>query len=131
MMIPNALQIVESGWNGVIPKPIFVEWMDDEDIEVLGAVELIISGKAVTIAPPLQLTEINSFLGRYYERCIREGPQGECAASRYMAANELKNWFLDLWDLNPRPDDLLVDWKLWFEQLYCNGDECIKRAIVD
>ncbi len=51
--------------------------------------------------------------------------------SRYMAAHQLNRWFLDLWNERPKSEPFLNGWKKWFERIYRDGDETIKRAIVD
>ena len=129
----QVLAIAESEWNKPIRKSDVLKWMKEDDIEILGALQDIITeeSKVKLIDPPLERAEIDQFFGRYFERCIRENPQGEWALSRYMAAHELNRWFLDLWEERPKSDSFLKGWKKWFEKLYRGADETIKRAVVD
>ena len=83
--------------------------MSESDIEVLGAVQDIITEQSTLdlISPPLEIAETDRFLAVYFERCIRENPQGEWGLSRYMAAHQLNRWFLDLWNERPKSEPFL------------------------
>ena len=129
----EAILIIETKLRRPISKTQIIAWMADEDIEVLGAVQEIVSEKSTLalVTPALEAGEIDGFMKVYIERCLRENPQGEWGLSRYMAAYELNGWFLELWDSRPKTDAMLASWKAWFARIYRGSNEEIKRAIVD
>jgi hypothetical protein len=116
-----------------IPKDKVVGWMGANDIEVLGAVYSYILDKAYSsrIHPPLSFNEYHSFLLRYYDRCLRENPDGQWACSRYSAGRDLMNWFKGLWKDASLPRSVLADIKSFLAKLYKEGDDELRTCIVN
>jgi hypothetical protein len=57
-------------------------WMASNDIEILGFTYRVISNGRFRIEPPISLSEYVEFIKRYYERCLRENPNGEWSDSK-------------------------------------------------
>jgi hypothetical protein len=66
----------------------------------------------------------------YYERCLRENPEGKWANSAYSAGWDLVGFFLSLWDDESVPRKLLLDLKKWLADLYKDADENLRNCIV-
>src|SRR5437879_5533304 len=72
-------------------------WMASNDIEILGFTYSLISNVRFRVEPPISLSEYVEFIKRYYERCLRENPDGEWSDSNYSAGVDLVNLFAALW----------------------------------
>ncbi|MDQ2936466.1 MAG: hypothetical protein M3R67_03060, partial [Acidobacteriota bacterium] len=59
-------------------------WMDAQDIEAMGALMSLLADQkhSQRIDPPIMFQEYFPFAARYYERSIRENPDGEWSDSR-------------------------------------------------
>jgi len=108
------------------------EWMKCSDMEVMGAVFKLIHEPEHynRIKPPLTLDDYLTFHLKYYERCLRESPDGVWCDSRYIAAHSLVAWFKGLWKDNNVSRDALKDLKSLLARLYLGGDEELKVAII-
>ena len=72
-------------------------WIRSSDIETLGFVHNLLSETRFRIEPAISIAEYIDFTKHYYERCIRENPDGEWSVPRYIAGGELVNIFASLW----------------------------------
>lgn len=106
------------------------EWIASGDIEIVGFASKMIHDRRFRIEPPLPLEEYVRFEKNYYERCLRDNPDGEWSDSRYLAGHELVNIFASLWRNTQVPRPLLDDLKNWLGQLYKSGDQEIRTCIV-
>lgn len=107
-------------------------WMKSSDIETLGAAfKLLHKPKHYTrIRPPLTFADYHEFHLRYYERCLRENPDGVWCDSRYIAAHSLVAWFIGLWKDDAIPREALAEIKRLLETLYRSGNEELRCAII-
>jgi hypothetical protein len=105
-------------------------WMASGDIEILGFTHALLSDRRLRIEPPISLSEYIEFTKRYYERCLRENPDGEWSDSSYSAGMDLVNIFAGLWRDSSVPRPVLTDLKKWLGQLYKEGDSGIRTCIV-
>jgi len=106
------------------------EWAKSSDIEILGFTHGLIHNGRFRIEPALSLTEYKEFVKHYFERCLREDPQGEWSDSRYSAGGDLVNIFARLWRDSCAPRETLKELKVWLGDLYKEGDEKIRTCIV-
>ena len=108
-------------------------WMVSEDIEALGILGRLISSPEYfsCIQPAIPFEEYKNFFLRYYSRCFIENPDLEEADGRYEAGYDLMAWFTWMWSNPEIPRAALAEIKDWLASLYRNGDENLRRAIVD
>jgi hypothetical protein len=106
------------------------EWMASDDIEILGFTHSLLSDRRFRVQPPISLAEYIEFTKSYYGRCLRENPDGDWSASRYIAGGELVNIFASLWRDSSVPRPVLEELKAWLERLYREGDQTIRTCIV-
>lgn len=116
-----------------IPKELLLEWMQTNDIEVLGVLYAFTSKPeyAKRIQPPLTLPEYRDFLLRYFEYCLRLNPDGEWAHTRYEAGWDLVSWFTKLWQEKEASHETLRKIKTWLASLYKDADADTRRCVVD
>jgi len=119
-------------WGG-IPADRVRYWMQSCDIEVQGAIADLLTYPPYweRVDPPISEEELERFLFPYYKRCFMEDPDGEWAATRYGAAREIVGWYKAV----PSTVDLgsqtfLLHMKKWLEEVYTDGDEDIREAII-
>lgn len=109
-----------------------LEWMKSDEIEVLGATSALLEDpthrQRIELGIPFH--DYQRFYLRFFERCIRENPDGEWSDSRYLAAHGLVAWFNGLWKDPQVPRAALNEIKLLLEKLYREGDEEIRCCIV-
>jgi len=130
---PSITKILEQfDKSGPVPRRIVEEWMQAEDIEVLGAVFAFITEKRCfdRITPPLSLHSCLSFVMKFCGRCIIEDPKGEWSCTRYLAGAELVNWLVYVWSNKNVPTHELHRVKEWLANLYKAGDKDVKICIV-
>jgi hypothetical protein len=112
-------------------------WMRSDDLEALGALAgaLWREASVARIQPALDYEEVFRFLLEYYERCLRENPEGEWAEGRYPAGSTIASWFTALWDNASVPRERLLQIKNWLAALYRQGDDdlrlCIETATLE
>jgi hypothetical protein len=53
------------------------EWIKSSDIEILGFTHDLIHDSRFRIEPALPLDEYKDFVKHYFERCLRDNPEGE------------------------------------------------------
>lgn len=70
------------------------------------------------------------FAARYYERTIRENPDGEWSDSRTTAGSDFATWFIQLWENRSTYDSEIKQLKPLVERLYKEGDQEIRSALV-
>ena len=105
-------------------------WSKSEDIEILGFTSALIDDARFRIEPPLTPTEYKVFVIHYYERCLKEDPNGEWSDSRYSAGATLVNIFGSLWRDSSVPREIVKELKDWLGRLYTEGDEKLRTCIV-
>ncbi len=106
------------------------KWMRSSDIEILGFTHGLLCDRRFRIEPPISLNEYIEFSKRYYERCLKENPDGDWSDSRYSAGADLVNIFVSLWKDSSVPRPLLAQLKAWLGKLYKEGDAEIRTCIV-
>jgi hypothetical protein len=105
-------------------------WMASTDIEILGFTDALLSDRRFRIEPPIALDDYIKFMKHYYERCLRENPDGEWSDSRHSASADLVNRFANLSRDSSVPRPVLDDLKLWLGRLYKDGSSDIRTCIV-
>lgn len=106
-------------------------WMKCDDLELMGFLSTILMDGRFRLEPAIALEEHNRFLIRYYDRCIRENPEGEWSDGRYSAGWDAVSWFIRLWD-DPRvPRSLLQEIKEWLAALLKSSDQVVREAVVN
>ena len=105
-------------------------WMGSSDIETLGFTHHLLSETRFRVEPAISIEEYICFTKKYYERCLRENPEGEWSSSSYIAGGELVNIFASLWRDSSVPRSVLSDLKMWLGWLYKEGDAKLRRCIV-
>jgi hypothetical protein len=108
------------------------QWMNCSELEVMGAVFKLLHKPEHynRIEPPLAFEDYQEFHLTYYERCLRENPDGVWCDSRYLAAHSLVAWFKGLWNDNAVPRDALRQLKSLLACLCRDGDEKLRVAVI-
>jgi hypothetical protein len=114
----------------VLPLNDLQQWMNNRDIEVLGFVHAMLQDGRFRIEPPIERPNYIKFVKHYFERCLRENPDGEWSDSRCSAGGDLVNIFARLWRDSSVPRPVLTDLKTWLGKLYKEGDKGIRTCIV-
>lgn len=118
-----------------IPLHYILKWMKSDDIEVLGAIESILTNSQfynqIKIKPSPPDEVVFDFLLNYYRRCIIENPQGEWSLSRYLAAHTLTAWFMKLWAHREIYQMTIDRIKMMLADLYRHGDIEVKDGVVN
>jgi len=107
------------------------QWMQSDDMEVLGFIDGLIHDGRFKIEPPLTMAEYVAWVKCYYGRCFRENPDSEWADSSYSAGWTLVRVFIKLWDDEAVPRQVLSDLKGWLAALYQGGDFRLRTCIVN
>ena len=107
-------------------------WMKSNNIEVLGAVFKLLHKQEhfCRIEPPLTFSDYHPFHLHYYERCLRENPDGVWTESRYFAAHSLVAWFKGIWKDPSIPKRAFRELKSMLARLYHEGDEQLRTCII-
>ncbi len=83
------------------------------------------------VTPPLTREELSRFVLAYATDCIRARVmEGEWAHSPFFAAYLVCDWFVHLWEEQPRPVALLAQFRDRFAALYREGDRYQRDVIV-
>lgn len=106
-------------------------WMNSDDIEVLGVVDTVIHDGRFRIEPPLSVTDYVLWVKHYYGRCFRENPDGEWSDSSYSAGWHFVGIFINLWDDETVPRQVLLDLKDWVASVYKDGDLRLRECVVN
>lgn len=108
------------------------QWIKSPNLETLGATFKLLHKPEHynRISPPLGFDDYRSFHLNYYERCLRENPEGVWCDSRYIAAHSLVAWFNGLWGDETVSRDALRELKSLLARLYCDGDEKLRVSII-
>src|SRR5215467_5887805 len=114
----------------VVPLSDIQRWMGSSDIEMLGFTHHLLSETHFRVEPAISLDEYIRFTMKYYERCLRENPDGEWSSPSYIAGGELVNIFANLWRDSSVPRSALSDLKIWLGRLYREGNSTLRRCIV-
>lgn len=121
----------QSSSSGSISIDTVRTWMQNDDIEVMGALwDKIVSEDSVVrrIEPTLVLEEAERFIMRYFERVVLENPDGEWSDSRYSILTTIASFFQDA--SADRDDPFLADLKVFLARMYIEGNSEIRNAIV-
>lgn len=105
-------------------------WIRSSDIETLGFVHNLLSETRFRIEPAISIAEYIDFTKHYYERSIRENPDGEWSVPRYIAGGELVNIFASLWRDPLVPRSVLENLKIWLANFYKSGDPDLRTCLV-
>jgi hypothetical protein len=118
---------------GPIPKADIVAGIRGDNTELAGAIYDIVTTDKLRkrVEPALTEMEFNDLIIEYFERCILTEHKGEWTLTRYSAAWEAQSCILDVWETEGGSSISFMRWKKWLAKLYRNGDEGIKRAVVD
>src|SRR5258708_6546237 len=103
--------------------------MNSEDPEMLGIACTVLSEHAECIEGELLPVEVWPFYIRYYEKCIRENPDGEWSDSRYSAAHDLMSRYKHARNRSDVPRHYLEDVRRMLRTVYENGDESVKGLL--
>jgi hypothetical protein len=79
-----------------VPLEDVLRWFKSSDMEILGFTYAVVSDGHFRIEPSLPLTEYVELTKHYYDRCLRENPDGKWSDSRYSAGGDLVNIFASL-----------------------------------
>lgn len=115
----------------VLPLSDVKQWMQSDDIEVLGFTVAMIHDGRFRIEPPLPVDEYVRWVTHYSERCFRENPDGEWSDSSYSAGWDLVRVFIGLWDDETVPRELFLKVKVWLAVLYKSADDRVRTCIVN
>jgi len=115
----------------VVPLSDLRRWLKSDDIEIVGFAHSLIDDYRFRIEPALTVNEYKDFLKHYFERCLREDPQGEWSDDRYSAGREMVNIFASLWRDSSVPREVLKELKVWLGDPYKEGDEKIRKCLVN
>src|SRR5260370_3658858 len=115
---------------GVVALSDIQRWIRSSDIETLAFVHNLLRETRFRIEAPNSIGEYIDFTKRYYERCIRETPDGEWSVPRYIAGGELVNILARLWKDPLVPRSVLEDLKIWLANFYKSGDSDLRTCLV-
>jgi hypothetical protein len=116
-----------------IPKPLLLDWMQTDDIEVLGAIYSFVMEPvcAHRIQPGLTLQEYSEFIFRYFGYCLRLNPEGKWSHTRYEAGWDLARWFAILWRERDVYQETLQQIKYWLAKLYKEENIEVRVCIIN
>jgi len=123
----------ESSPTAPVPREKVLRWMQDDNIDVLGAAFYFITDKRYypRVHPPLAFEDYHPFAIRYYKRCFRENPEdNKWALGRYPAGWSFVVWFVGLWNDREVPRKALDDLKQLLARLYKEGDSPLRECLV-
>jgi hypothetical protein len=128
-MTPNEIVslIIE---DGVIPKGQVLNWMQEKDLEIRGAVYELTAKAWDRIQPEPTMKEQCSFMQQYLLDCIRENHKDtEWSHSGFEAAWELASWFKHL-NKMPGTEGVLMTAARELTTMYRSGDNDLKNRIA-
>lgn len=107
-------------------------WMETQDIEAMGALMSLLADEkhSQRIDPPIVFEEYFPFAARYYERGIRENPDGEWSDSRTTAGWDFAKWFIQLWEDRPSYETEIKQLGTLLKRLYEGGSEEFRSEFV-
>lgn len=126
-----------------IPKEKVLNWMQSDDLEVLGTLYNFISGPDTDqsrerIVPSLDYCDYYRFLTHFFDLAIRtnldnSNPEltNDWVYSRYEAARELYDWFTEVWVDKEAPRDVQIEIKKWIGNFYKDGNLEIRTCLVN
>jgi hypothetical protein len=131
--VVQAFGLPEAPNTACIAKPLVLDWMKSDDMEVLGALQTFLSKARFLdrVKPGMSRDELSEFALHYYGRCLRENQEGEWALGRYGAAWDIASWFRGLWSRGVDEIGLVERIKSWLGELYVQSDADVRRCIVD
>lgn len=116
-----------------IPYEEFEKWSKSDSLEDLELLSILIFEKSFyeKIKPFLSIKDYQRVLLPYFKRCIIENHEKTNISTRYEACWAMLNWFNYLWKEKRKHHDQLLEIKIFLFDLYKNGDEKIRLAIVN
>jgi hypothetical protein len=131
--IVSEFGLPEAPREGKIQRERVRGWMKAQELRSLGALYSFLMDSAYSqrIEPGLNFADYHQFVMRYLGRCIKEDVDDDWADSRWDAARDFVSWFRGLWKDPDVPREALRDLEKWLGELYKDGNEDIKRCIVD
>ena len=131
---PSPLEDIVSEFDksAPIPHEAIKRWMETQNIEAMGALMSLLANEkhSQRIDPPIVFEEYFPFAKRYYERSIRENPDGEWSDSRTTAGYDFAKWFLQLWKDWSFYESEIKQLKTLLRKLYEEGDEEFRSNFV-
>lgn len=115
-----------------IRREVIKGWMDTQDIEAMGALMSLLADQkhSQRIDPPIVFEEYFPFAARYYERSIRDNPDGEWSDSRTTAGYDFAKWFIQLWEDRTSYESKIKQLEMLLKKLYEEGDEKFRSDLV-
>lgn len=120
-----------------IPRESVLNWMRNDDIEILGAIYTYCTNPKYynNIDPNLTADDYYQFIKLYFRRCFIENPSGEWTETRYEAGWSLVNWFKTYWKDKSLPREYVSELKDWLADIYLSGDKeirlCLSTAVLE
>jgi len=116
--------------DGAIPARHLLEWMDSDDLEVLGAVITLLRDSPHRIQGALKQDRMVQRVLHYHRRCLLENPQEECAHNRYQAGVSLRYFFFQFSADEQISGRALAAIKTMLAELYRSGDSELRACIA-
>lgn len=116
--------------DGPIRARLLLEWMESDDLEVLGAAISLLRDSPHRIQGVFQEDRIFQRVLHYHRRCLLENPQGECAHNRFQAGVSLRHFFFQFSTDEQVPGNALAVIKAMLAELYRCGDSELRACIV-
>jgi len=135
--ILNSYGDPESPKESKINHDTIVEWMNEEDLNTLGALYSLLIKHVYNkrITPALSFDEYFSFFKKYYNGCIIENPMSEdidsYLMSRYSAGADLSSWVISISNNKNISSHYIYEIKKWLERLYINNNQEIRLCLVN
>jgi hypothetical protein len=131
-IVSELMRNVDAKEAATIPYGKVKKWMQNKDLEVLGAVYVLITEPQhySRIKPYLTIYDYIPFLMHFFERCFLENPDGKWALTRYAAGRGLINLFIQLWNDPKTPHSIPLKLKEWLAKIYKQGNEDVRLCII-
>lgn len=127
-MVRQIERRIEQGLS--LPRSLVEEWMTTDDLESMGAVMSLLYGHHGLIDDMPTMDAIIDLSLRYYDRCLRENPDGEYAPSRYIAGYEFVRWYRMMRRDEAVPETVLMKGRQMLRRVYEEGDEETRKAVI-
>lgn len=105
-------------------------WMTTENLESMGAVVSFLYGHHELIDDMPTMEAIIDLSLRFYERCLRENPNGLYAPSRYLAGRAFVRWYRMMRRDEAVPESVLTRGRKMLRRVYEEGDKETRKAVI-